>query len=106
MEISHLLKGPLSVETMHFIPLGIISLFLARITNATPPPNIIVIVPDDLGYNDVSWHNPDIIMPHIEKLARSGIILENHYVQPSCSPSRSAILTGYYPIHTGMQVML
>ena len=34
------------------------------------PPNIIVIVADDLGYNDVSWHNPDIVSPHMERLAR------------------------------------
>ena len=34
------------------------------------PPNIIVIVADDLGYNDVSWHNPDIVSPNMERLAR------------------------------------
>ena len=44
-------------------------------------PNIVLILADDLGYNDVSWHNRDIISPNLEKLARNGIILENHYVQ-------------------------
>ena len=34
------------------------------------PPNIVVIVADDLGYNDVSWHNPDIVSPNMERLAR------------------------------------
>ena len=67
------------------------------------PPNILMIVADDLGWNDVSWHNPEVIMPTLDKLARKGLILENNYVQPTCSPSRSALLTGYYPIHTGMQ---
>jgi len=61
---------------------------------------------DDLGYHDVSWHNSDIIMPNIDKLASDGVKLENHYVQASCSPSRSALLTGYYPIRTGMQHLL
>ena len=75
------------------------------VTIAKTPPNIIIILPDDLGYHDVSWHNPDVTMPNLDNLAKSGIKLENHYVQPSCSPSRSALLTGYYPIHTGMQVI-
>ena len=36
----------------------------------TEQPNIIVIVADDLGYNDVSWHNSDIVSPNLERLAR------------------------------------
>ena len=44
-------------------------------------------------------------MPNINKLAMNGIRLENHYVQASCSPSRSALLTGKYPTNTGMQVI-
>jgi Sulfatase len=51
-------------------------------------PNIILMVADDLGYNDVSWHNPDIVSPNLELLARSGIILEQAYVQPICTPTR------------------
>ena len=41
-----------------------------------------------LGYNDISWHNPDIISPNLEKLAKNGVILESHYVQSICTPSR------------------
>ena len=52
----------------------------------------------------MSWHNSDILSPNLDKLAKSGLILENHYVQPICTPTRSALLTGYYPIHTGRQV--
>ena len=57
-------------------------------------PNIIVIVADDLGYNDVSWHNSRVISPHMEELAQQGIILEQHYSQALCSPTRGALLTG------------
>ena len=54
----------------------------------------------------MSWHNPEIIAPNLDNLAKSGIILENHYVQPIYTPTRSALMTGYYPIHTGRQVSL
>ena len=80
----------------------ILFISLIPLINAGTAPNVVVIVADDLGYNDVSWHNPDIISPNLEKLAKDGIILENHYVS-QCSASRSALLTGYHPIHTGMQ---
>ena len=41
-----------------------------------------------VGWNDVSWNNPDVVMPNLEGLASQGLILENNYVQPTCSPSR------------------
>ena len=56
------------------------------------------------GYNDVSWHDPSILSPNLESLAREGLIMEQSYVQPVCTPTRAALLTGYYPIHTGRQV--
>ena len=90
---------------MEFLSIVYISLFLfSNSAIAKKKPNIVLIVADDLGYNDVSWHNPDIISPNLAKLAEKGIILENHYVQPICTPTRSALMTGYYPIHTGRQV--
>ena len=59
-----------------------------------PPPNIVIIVADDLGYNDVSWHNEMVKTPNLEGLARDGVILEQHYSQAVCSPTRAALLTG------------
>ena len=41
----------------------------------------------------------------MERLAKEGVILESAYMQPMCTASRSALLTGYYPIHTGRQVL-
>jgi len=59
-------------------------------------------VADNLGYNDVSWHNPAVISPNLASLAAAGITLEQHYTQPICSPTRGALLTGRYPIHSGL----
>ncbi|KAK0144092.1 Arylsulfatase I [Merluccius polli] len=74
---------------------------------ATPdpkkPPHIIFILTDDQGYNDIGYHNPSIRTPTLDRLAAEGVRLENYYVQPICTPSRSQLLTGRYQIHTGLQ---
>ncbi|MEQ2314159.1 hypothetical protein AMECASPLE_009340 [Ameca splendens] len=66
-------------------------------------PHIIFILIDDQGYNDIGYHNPTIKTPTLDKLAAEGVILENYYVQPICTPSRSQLITGRYQIHTGLQ---
>jgi len=56
-----------------------------------------------LGFADCGFNGgKDIQTPHIDKLAASGTILQNHYVQPVCSPTRAALLTGRYPTRTGV----
>ncbi|WP_370466975.1 sulfatase-like hydrolase/transferase, partial [Salmonella enterica] len=61
------------------------------------------ILADDLGWNDISWNNPLALSPNLEKLAREGVILDQSYVQPICTPTRSALMTGRYPYTLGRQ---
>lgn len=75
---------------------------LFRETSAKPP-NIVLILADDLGYNDMPWNNPEIIAPHLHSLAGNGTIITDFYVQPVCTPSRSALMTSRYPIRFGLQ---
>jgi len=67
-------------------------------------PNIVVFLADDLGWADVGWHGKEAKTPHLDALANSGVRLEHFYVQPLCSPTRAALMTGRYPMRHGLQV--
>ena len=62
-------------------------------------PNIIFVLVDDWGFADVGFRNPGIKSPNFDKLAKTGIILNRHYVYMYCSPSRASLLTGRWPHH-------
>ena len=66
-------------------------------------PNIVILVADDLGWNDVGYHGSDIRTPAIDRLAKSGVQLDRFYVCPICSPTRAGLLTGRYPHRFGLR---
>jgi len=66
------------------------------------PPNIVIILADDMGYGDLgSFGSPNIRTPRFDAMAAEGQKWTNFYVQPVCSPSRAALLTGRLPIRSG-----
>lgn len=66
-------------------------------------PNILLIVTDDQGWADVGYHNDEVRTPNIDKLCSMGVELDAHYVQPQCTPTRVALLTGRYPSRFGQE---
>jgi arylsulfatase A len=69
------------------------------------PPNIILIVADDLGWGDVGFNGrTEWSTPNLDRLARQGIVLKRCYAAATvCAPSRAAFLTGKYTIHDGVR---
>jgi len=65
-------------------------------------PNILFLIADDLGWADVGWHGSDIETPHLDRLARAGVILDQHYVTPLCSSTRACLLSGRYSTRFGL----
>ena len=68
-------------------------------------PNILVIVADDMGYSDIGAFGGEIITPTLDQLASDGLRLSNFHVLPTCSPSRSVLLSGIDNHLAGMGTM-
>jgi arylsulfatase A-like enzyme len=58
------------------------------------PPNVVILLADDLGWADVGYHGSPIETPAIDRLAREGAQLDRFYAAPICSPTRAALVTG------------
>jgi arylsulfatase A-like enzyme len=69
---------------------------------AAERPNVIVMVADDLGWNDVGFHGGDIDTPSLDRLAAEGVELNRFYTTPICSPTRAALMTGRDPMKLGV----
>lgn len=82
-------------------------------TAGTPPnerrPNIILILTDDMGFNDISLYNGgaadgSVMTPHIDAIAQQGVVFENGYAANAiCAPSRATLLTGRYSTRFGFE---
>lgn len=96
--------------TMKCIPVALLLLsgcFLPVANIAAEKPNILLIVSDDQGYNDLGLLENGIITPALDRLAKEGTRLTNFYVSwPACTPSRASLLTGRYPQRNGIYDMI
>ncbi|MEM7098562.1 MAG: arylsulfatase [Pseudomonadota bacterium] len=65
-------------------------------------PNVLLILADDLGWNDVGFHGSEIRTPNLDSLALTGVVLNQYHSQPTCSPTRAALMTGKSPQRLGI----
>jgi len=76
-----------------------------RKKNGGKPPNIVYILLDDVGFGEIGMDELSVIRgyktPQMSKLAKEGISLQRMYTEPSCTPTRVAMMTGRYPTRTG-----
>ncbi|MEQ8474453.1 MAG: sulfatase [Marinoscillum sp.] len=89
--------------------ISVVILFFLGCTNTkessdTTPPNVIIIMTDDQGYQDVGcFGSPDILTPNLDQMAKDGIKLTHFYAaQAVCTASRAGLLTGCYPNRLGL----
>ncbi len=80
----------------------------AAATVAGDPPNVVLIVSDDQGYQDLGcFGSNQVLTPHLDALAQEGVKLTSFYVSwPACTPSRGSLLSGRYPQRNGIEDMI
>ena len=70
------------------------------------PPNILLVVVDDLGWGDIGVNGGGVVVgaptPNIDRLAQQGLRLTSTYAQSTCTPTRAALMTGRFPARTGL----
>ena len=85
------------------IALTLCSALVARAAAPQTRPNVILVITDDQGYGDLGVHGNEIIQtPNIDRLASESVRLTDFHVDPTCSPTRAALLTGRYSTRTGV----
>ncbi len=83
------------------------SLIASVASGATPPPNVLLIYGDDVGWADISAQGGGRIQtPHIDRLAREGLrFTDGHCASATCTPSRFSLLTGVHGFRHGIRVL-
>ena len=107
MNQSNIFTAMIAVSASLWFPMMQCSVMVAQETRRGNRPNILLIVSDDQGYNDLGLFGNGIITPTLDRMAKEGTRLSNFYVAwPACTPSRAALLTGRYPQRNGIYDMI
>lgn len=69
------------------------------------PPDVVIVLADDMGFSDVGCYGGEIRTPNLDRLASGGVRLSQFYVSPRCSPSRASLMTGLHPHQTGIGIL-
>ena len=82
-----------------FVLLGVLARAVLAESSA---PNVVIVLADDLGWNDVGYHGSEIRTPTLDALASQGVVLNQYHSQPTCSPTRAALMTAKSPQRLGV----
>lgn len=86
---------------MRILYLGVLLVFCSTVCFAADRPSFLIIFTDDQGYGDLGCYGSEVLKtPRLDQLAQEGTRFTSFYAQPVCGPSRSALLTGRYPIRS------
>src|SRR5690349_15529314 len=80
--------------------------YATRASVAAPPPNLVVIMSDDMGFSDIGCYGGEIRTPTLDRLAAGGLRLTQFYNTARCCPTRASLLTGLYPHQAGIGHMM
>ena len=85
------------------IVLVLMTVFAERLMAEAIAPNVILVITDDQGYGDLAAHGNQMIQtPHLDALHAQSVRFTDFHVDPSCSPTRSSLMTGRYSTRTGV----
>ena len=93
------------MKPLPVLAIGALLISVSGLAWAKKPPNIVFMLVDNFGYGDLGSYGGGVIRgvptPKLDQLAAEGMRLTNFNVEPECTPSRSALLTGRLPIRSG-----
>jgi len=97
----------MAAPRVSWFPLLMLSLAsVSHVSEAANQPNIVFVLTDDQGWEDIGYHGSKIRTPVMDRLSAEGVRLENYYVQPICTPTRASLLVGRYETHTGVHTYI